>query len=56
MSLRLFVPPVLRLVAVATVGHACGFMLIAQQQGTKVLALPPKLTVLDHSTYTFWQL
>lgn len=38
MFLRVFVSTVLRLVAVATVGHACGFMLIAQQQGSKVQA------------------
>jgi hypothetical protein len=35
MPLRVFVPRVLRLVAVATVGHARGFMLIAQQPAHK---------------------
>ena len=43
MSLRLFVPRVRRTVAVVTVGHACGFMLIAEHP-------PPRLTVPEQST------
>ena len=35
MPIRVFVPRVLRPVAVATVGHARGFMLIAQQPAHK---------------------
>ncbi|HWG20815.1 MAG TPA: hypothetical protein VG225_09810 [Terracidiphilus sp.] len=47
MSVRLFVRRVLCLVAVATVGHACGLTLIAQQQGTTV---QKTITSVQHFT------